>query len=475
MDEQGGGERSRRAKLLWRLGDELVSSGAKAIEYLEAAAALLEELSDDQSACDAHLRLANYLSVNHVGASVIDVRRAMLHYKKAEAFLATQPESERHALFYVTLGGTYSWTKRISDGLAAAKRAMEIYERLGLDASWSGAAAVSSQLLIFSGSVAEGLRLADQARRGADPINDTMVGSQVAWIGAANYHLLWHPTEGQEWCTSELTKPRTAQTTVQRVPAHARLRNYNVPLLLHRTLVRLCIEAGELTKARASLAEGDAPRKPARLLFFEGDWELADKRLNAVFEQSRRTGYRELEIALDLARLHRFTGRRAQAVQSLRRALEISVGGGDILNELVASSALATMAADAGDVGEAAPHLERCRQIVGAGENWLGVAGSVERAEAVVGAAQAEYAVGETHFKKAIATFQHYRLPWEEADTLQYWGRALLAAGERPRAIEKFDTAIEIYRSRGAGTRFVDYVMVDKRRAQDSKSHHHAT
>jgi hypothetical protein len=74
--------------------------------------------------------------------------------------------------------------------------------------------------------------------------------------------------------------------------------------------------------------------------------------------------------------------------------------------------------------------------------------------------------VAETHLKKAIAIFQRYCLPWEEADTLQYWGRALLEAGKRARAIEKFDAAIEIYRSRGAGTRFVEYVMADKMRAQ---------
>ena len=75
---------------------------------------------------------------------------------------------------------------------------------------------------------------------------------------------------------------------------------------------------------------------------------------------------------------------------------------------------------------------------------------------------------GRNPFKKAIATFQHYCLPWEEADTLQYWGRALLAAGERARAIEKFDVAIEIYRSHGAGTRFIEYIVADQVRAQAS-------
>ena len=43
----------------------------------------------------------------------------------------------------------------------------------------------------------------------------------------------------------------------------------------------------------------------------------------------------------------------------------------------------------------------------------------------------------------------------------------MLAAGERAHAIEKFDSAIEIYRSHGAGRRFIDYVMADQRRARE--------
>ena len=65
------------------------SSGIRAaIDYLEAAAPLYEELGDDEGTCDVHMRLALYLST-YVG--VMDVRRAMLHYKKAEAFLKTHP------------------------------------------------------------------------------------------------------------------------------------------------------------------------------------------------------------------------------------------------------------------------------------------------------------------------------------------------------------------------------------------------
>jgi tetratricopeptide (TPR) repeat protein len=499
MDEQGGGDRKRRADLLWLLGGThgLVSSGAKAVEYLEDAAPLFEELGDHQAAFDVHLRLAAYLSTDDVGA--MDVRRAMPHFKKAETFLAKQPESLRHAMFYMHMAGAYSWTRRIGDALATAKRAMQITEhrdpqdqrqladfRLGpgrseqrsetrielaLDAYWSAAAALASELLIDSGSLTEGLRLADQARRRADPISDRVLGSHVASSGALNYLFLWDPRESQEWCKSELAKPRTADAA-RRVGPHAAQRIKNLAVHLYNNLVFACIQAGELTQARAYLAEVDVTDKPAGLLFSEGEWELAGKRLTAEFERSRTTGsrFQEVLLAVQLAGLHRLSGQRAAAAEFLQTALEISVDGGDILFELTTRSALATMTADAGDAAEALPHLQRCREIVGAGEDWRGLAGSVERAQAVVAAVQGEHSAAEAHFEKAIATFQHYCLPWAEADTLQYWGRALLAAGERARAIEKFDAAIEIYRSRGAGTRFIEYVMADKRRAEGSKS-----
>ena len=471
MDEQGGGDRKRRSKLLRLLGDELVSSGAKAIEYLEAAALLFEELGDDQAACDVHLRLMAYLAGPNIGT--MDVRRAMPHYKKAEAFLAKQPESHRHATFYISMATAYSSTKRIEDALPTVKRAMEISERLDQpflrDAYWSMAAVLSAAFLVHSGSVTEGLRLADQARRRADSIDNTMVGSVVALSGGGIYRRLRNPREAQGWFTRELAKPHTADA-LRRLAPNAPRHN-NVLLTLCWNLVQACIAAGDLVDARAYLAEVDAADKPADLLFYEGEWEIAGKMLTADFEQSRRTGNRQEELgtALDLALAHRFAGERARAVQVLQQVLEISVEVGHILGELNTRSTLAAMTADAGGAGEALTHLDRCRQIVGAGENWFGLAGGVERAEAVVAAAHGQYAAAETQFEKAIATFQHYCLPWEEADTLQYWGRALLSTGERARAIEKFDAAIEIYRSHGAGTPFIEYVMTDKRRAQDSK------
>src|SRR5262249_12323759 len=213
---------------------------------------------------------------------------------------------------------------------------------------------------VHSGSVTEGLHLADRARRRADPINDTMVGSLVALGGSALYRHLGSPRESQGWCTSELAKPRTANA-VRRAAPNPQPRNYNTPLVLHNELVIACIRAGELEKAWAHLAEIDSTRKPYELLFFEGERELAAKRLTAHSERSLATGNRleELEMALLLARLRKFTREHAQAAQFLQRALEISVDGGDILQELIARSSLAMLAADTdGDALQALPQLQ---------------------------------------------------------------------------------------------------------------------
>jgi len=72
-----------------------------------------------------------------------------------------------HAEFYATMAGAYSWTSRISDGLAKAMR--EICERLDLQGY--GPLLRSLPLFFWSiaGSVSEGHRLADEARQRSDP------------------------------------------------------------------------------------------------------------------------------------------------------------------------------------------------------------------------------------------------------------------------------------------------------------------
>jgi hypothetical protein len=77
-------------------------------------------------------------------------------------------------------------------------------------------------------------------------------------------------------------------------------------------------------------------------------------------------------------------------------------------------------------------------------------------------------------FEKATEIFRRYHVPFEEAEALYYWGRALNASGDHDRANHKLDAANEIYRRCGAGERWVERVEAQKWRAQAPSSPHTA-
>jgi hypothetical protein len=152
MDEQGGGDRKRRAELLVLLGDQLVSTVPKMVEYMEAAAPLYEELGDLQAACHVHSRLGIYLTAPDL--RTMDLRRGMDHLRRAEPQLAKQTDSFNHILFYLAMIQVCNYGVRISDGLAVAKQLMETCERLGGGvglALLAGGEIISSNFLIRSG------------------------------------------------------------------------------------------------------------------------------------------------------------------------------------------------------------------------------------------------------------------------------------------------------------------------------------
>lgn len=75
-------------------------------------------------------------------------------------------------------------------------------------------------------------------------------------------------------------------------------------------------------------------------------------------------------------------------------------------------------------------------------------------------------AEAETHFAASLEAATARSNFFNEPRILHEWGRALLAAGECARAIEKLDGAIESYRRQGYGARWTERVMADKVRAQ---------
>jgi tetratricopeptide (TPR) repeat protein len=384
-----------------------------------------------------------YFGASNLGA--MDMSRSMFHFQKAETLLAKKPESSAYAFLCTQKAAACLWARRTSEGLTSARSGMEIAERTGNGFVWAHGAIVSSQLLILTGSVAEGVKLANQARRRAESINEPQLASSVAWVGGGNHLLLREPLEAQHWFTRELAMPRTAQAPSRRA-------------ILQGYMVAACAWTGELAEARPYLAKLGVGKSPD-LLHCDGEWEEEEKALSRRREQTHVTGdlYFESLHLRALGESYRVRGEYAQAAQCLRQGLAIGTEAGDVCYELVARPTLALALADAGQAHEARAQIERCREIVGAGEDWRGLAGYVARADAVGAAADGRFDDANAQFEKAIATFERYTLPWQEAETLLYWGRASNAAGDS-RANDRFDTAIEIYHRHGGGQRWIDRV-----------------
>ena len=113
---------------------------------------------------------------------------------------------------------------------------------------------------------------------------------------------------------------------------------------------------------------------------------------------------------------------------------------------------------------EALAELQRCREILAAGEDGPGLVGLIARAEAIAAAARGSWTESEAQFIKAAETFRRHGMVWQEAKTFQSWGTALKDGVDRKAALEKLDAAIEIYRRHGASEFGCDGAKPPRRR-----------
>jgi tetratricopeptide (TPR) repeat protein len=259
--------------------------------------------------------------------------------------------------------------------------------------------------------------------------------------------MLYDPRDGLRWTLRELDAPRTAHSIFPRqITVNIAVENY---LLM-----------GELLEARRLLNQTEpGPGERAYFALFEGDWELADSICTKFLNWFANAGARPEGLILFR---HSVWARRllrnySAAEDMLTRGLELCSRETLPTYEMQLRPELVMLNADTGRNADSNSQLVRCRELMSEDQDWLGLGGMVLRAEAIVASAEGRLDEAQAQFQKAIETFQRYRLPWEEAETLLYCGRVLSSAGDS-RANQKFDAAIEIYRRHGGGQRWIDRV-----------------
>ena len=172
----------------------------------------------------------------------------------------------------------------------------------------------------------------------------------------------------------------------------------------------------------------------------------------------------------DAAHLFRLTGHYTKAEELLREGLSYSVPGGNIALELMGRECLAHVLADMARTDEARSELGRCREIMAAGEDWRGLAGLVEWSAASIAVAEKRLDDADHYFAVAIDIIRRYSMRDHEGPALSEWGRTLLAAGHRDRALEKFDEALDLYRRVGAGQPWIDYVEAARQSTRNDQT-----
>src|SRR4030095_167788 len=448
-----GGNLPRRAELFFRLGEITTHvDSVDSIGCFENALAIYDQLGLTERAGRCHARLAVVRSViapPRLGSRdvrwISDPARVGDDLRHAVA-LVPEGDTPDLAQLYCGIARNSFLRLRLDEGLDAGRRAMEIADRLHRSDLWAAAASAHAWNLMFSGRLEEAVALAEKAWQTADREDDESAAFTATYAGTAFCFGLHDFKEAMRWAQRELGKPRTAQSPFRRE---------SIAQLMSNNTARL----GDLTEARRLSPYADRRFFRASLLLFEGQWEEAEELFESEIVEARSVG-NLVEVSncnSILAILLRVRGAAQRASLALGEAVA-EIGEANVRSEMQMRPALSRAHAELGQYDAAEQELARCREIVAAGEDWRGMSGDVALAAAVLAAARGRYQEAEGEFEAALSIFFRYSAPWEEADTLECGASALVAAGDRARAAEKFDAAIEVYRRIGAPERWIERV-----------------
>jgi len=456
MEDQGV-EPARRAELLRRLGDLMFISGVdlpKGIVYGERALALYQEAGDIDRAAQMHSRLGRDLSTY---PPTMNIDRALEHFRAAEAVLAQGPDRASLVVMYTGIANTAIWGLRNDEGLVAARRALEIAERLNDERLWCTAAPMLGWHLWSNGQMAEGAELMERAWANADRLNLAAAAFFSAWVGATPGWIAGNPNETIRWVERELSKPRVAQAPGQRQI-----------LASYRSQAQFALGNVEVPVVDQSESRGGLGLDMEWLLqLSRGEWEQGEASAIQGYDSQRIAGNRWVMCMASAVHGNylRLLGR-PEAEEALLRAIALSKYE-HLPMELVQRALISRFYVGTGQVSKALPHLERCHEILTNGEDWSAAVGLVAFSDGVVAAASGSSRQdSDVHFGQAVDVFRLNGTVWDEAEALHEWGRALVSAGEKARAIAKFDSSLEIYRRIGAGERWLNRVLADKVPAQ---------
>ena len=458
MMEAAGAPPDPMAALLSRLADLMYATGidyVKAIEYLERALALYEELGDAEHAARTRARLGIQLSTF---APTMNIPKALEHFHAAEKVLAEGKERASLGYLYVGIAGASIWGMRNAEGLEASRRAMEIAKRIGSESLWANAAALHGYHLHTQGRIKEALDLEEEAWRVADRIDHVFAAFSSTWNGAGCRFDMFDPVGGRSMIERELAMPRVQQAPIQRQ-------------ILHWMLGFATFWSGDAAATRALV--GDVGPHTgfdlhSLVALADGEWERSEELSWEAAKDAKASGNRWVEWNRQLwagwTRWRR--GDLNGALDAMTCALEVMGDETYLSHEVNTLLGLARVTADLGRIEEAHGYIERARERLALMDDPMGHTPRLMYFEAVVAGAGGRAQEALEGYARAFEAFREHQMPWDLADLYRDWAAALLEAGDQMGAVAKLDAALDIYRSAEAGQPWIEAVLGEKLRAQ---------
>jgi tetratricopeptide (TPR) repeat protein len=433
-----GAEPADQARLLERLGDAMFATGTdweQGIEQLERAVAIHEGSGDRYRGAKLRSRIARNLAV--ISPERLDPRRAMAHAEAARPALEEVGDSPALAYLETSFATACVYPLRMREGLAAARRSLEIGRRLGHAVVTANAELMVGFHLALSGRVTEGVSRLEAAHLEAMELGAPL----TSWVA--------------DWGLSAvavcLNDPALMEASQRRQLESGALDG--APLLRRSTQAQLAgslVEQGRSAEAQEIWDDlGHAGRSPpTRQLLADGSWEEAARTVQATAAHQLRLDDRWMGgwNLRWLARLSWLLGDPVAAASHLDDALRANDQGDAVLPYLYLLPDRVRVAWELGDQEGARAHLRRLEAIVPEIDELRGAEAHVLLARAV---ATDDGPAPEGTFAHAAEVARRYGAVWVEAEVLELWGRA---TGR----VEPLAAALDLYHRIGAADRWLD-------------------
>jgi tetratricopeptide (TPR) repeat protein len=379
--------------------------------------------------------------------------KALEHLEAIAAIVEKDPDDMEKGAVYQRTAHLYLHRGQPSAALAWSQRAVDLFTRLGVPMGIRLKAASSMGIaLTYTGLIDEGIayneNIWDPVVKKASSLPLVMLGQQLT----LSLVLLRDIPRAREWGEKALP-----EATKFGIPP--------MELFLRRPLALVYALSGEIAKAhQACQAVQIQESKTLAGCHFEdtagiglhylrqGEWDKAREYLEwAIAVHKDRTNLAAVgACSFTLGSLNLEEGHFPKAEELLLKSLEICRNGGNVLFELWV---LAELYLKMGKPDKAAEYVNRGFDLMKPDQNWYGLPASMHLARGMLTTAQKDWGTATESFDKAIQINRQYQLPWDEARTLYERGLMYLARGgkgDRNKAHDDLNEALAIFQKVGA-------------------------